>query len=114
MSPYGIAFRRSRGASCPIRLPQYRLRLAGHDEDRDDHHHYGGHGGWGHHDGSVLPLGGSFLGSESLDSNPMFAPSDGHAFAFEGARRSFLLLLSLLPLGNLTILGASEGLASDK
>ena len=25
--------------------------LAGHDGDRDDHRHNGGHGGWGHHDG---------------------------------------------------------------
>jgi len=62
MSPYGIAFRRSRGASCPIRLPQYRLRLAGHNEDRDDHHHYGGHGGWGHHDEVSFRWEGPFKG----------------------------------------------------
>jgi|RhiMetdeSRZDD1v2_1073273.scaffolds.fasta_scaffold1962802_1 hypothetical protein len=34
----------------------------GHDEDRDDRHHYGGHGGWGHHDEVSFRWEGPFKG----------------------------------------------------
>jgi hypothetical protein len=38
--------------------------LAGHDEDRGDHRHHGGYGGWGHHDGWGHRGGGGGWGSD--------------------------------------------------